>query len=392
MIKSKLSYIRIGFILILYMLCGLNTALATFDREAGLEMHFEEEVRLRENVVKGKILEITYDDTAEERPNIPIESDIRYQHLKIELINSDHKGEVFTVRNTLDMVSPYNLIYKQGENIVLFYTELEDGSIEGLRIYGRSRESAIYLIILLFIALVVLIGHKKGLKSIITLIFTVLMIFLVMLPLVLRGWSPIIVAVGVASVTSVFTLIVVSGNNKKTHTAILGTIAGVVIAGIVAIIFGKWAQLTGLGNEEAQLLAYIPTHRHMDYKGLLFAGIIIGALGAVMDVAMSISSAMSEIECIDPKITDKALFKSGMNVGRDIMGSMSNTLILAYVGGSIQVLLLFLAYKISPYAIMNMDAIASEIIRAMAGSIGLVCAIPVTAVIYIKNRRKKKYS
>lgn len=394
-IKQKL-HILITILMVFSMIAPLGTGLASstntgkeFDKEAGLKQHFEEEVRLREHVVKAKIIDIVYDDTKEERPNLPIESDIRYQNLKVKLLNTDHKGEVFTIRNTIEMVMPYNIIYKRGEDIILYYTEYEDGTIEGLRLFGRSREVPIYLIVILFMVLVALIGRKKGIKSIITLIFTIFMIFCVMLPLVLRGFSPIIVAVGIASITSVFTLILVSGNNKKTATAIVGTIAGVVIAGCVAIFFGKWAQLTGLGNEDAQLLAYIPQHRNMDYQGLLFAGIIIGALGAVMDVAMSMASAMNEIETIHPKISNMELFKSGMNVGRDVMGSMSNTLILAYVGGSIQILLLFLAYQISPFVIMNMDQMASEIIRALAGSIGLVCAIPATAAVYIKNRTNK---
>ncbi|MCT4662410.1 MAG: YibE/F family protein [Tissierellales bacterium] len=395
--KLKCKIHRVIYLLIVFaMMFPLGAVLASgdnsdsdFDREAGLKQHFEEEVRLREHVVKAKIIDIVYDDTNEVRPNLPIESDIRYQNLKVRLSNTKHKGEIFTIRNTIEMVMPYNIIYKKGESIIMYYTEYEDGTIEGLRLFGRSREVPIYLIVILFAVLVILIGRQKGLKSIATLIFTIFMIFCVMLPLVLRGFSPILVAVGIASITSVFTLMLVSGRNKKTATAIMGTIAGVVIAGCVAIFFGQWAQLTGLGNEDAQLLAYIPQHRNMDYQGLLFAGIIIGALGAVMDVAMSMASAMNEIETIHPKISNAELFKSGMNVGRDVMGSMSNTLILAYVGGSIQILLLFLAYQISPFVIMNMDQMASEIIRALAGSIGLVCAIPATAVVYIKNRTNK---
>ena len=191
----------------------------------------------------------------------------------------------------------------------------------------------------------------------------------------------------VCALSSAFTIFVVSGRNRKTITAILGTVGGVLSAALIALLIGQWAKLTGLGNEEAQLLAYVPQFRQLDYKGLLFAGIIIGALGAVMDVAMSIASSMSEIEQIHPKISNKELFKSGMNVGRDIMGSMSNTLILAYVGSSIQVLLLFYSFNVSTYAIINMDHMASEIIRAMAGSIGLVLAIPITALIYTYNRK-----
>lgn len=355
-----------------------------------LEEYYEEEMKVEEEVIKAQIVEIPYDDTAEERPDIPVETDVRYQHLKVKITTGEHIGEIYTVRNTIEYINPYNLIFKQGERILLYMSEDESGEVANLRIFERPREDAIYFIIALFIVGIIIIGKMKGLKSVITLVFTVASIFFVMLPLLLKGFNPIIVAVSIAAVTSAFTLIVVSGRNRKTYTAILGTISGVAAAGVIALLVGQWARLTGLGSEEAQMLAYIPQYKQIDYKGLLFAGIIIGALGAVMDVAMSISSSMSEIEFINPNISNKNLFKSGMNVGRDIMGSMSNTLILAYVGSSIQILLLFLSFNVSPYAIINMDHMASEIVRAMAGSIGLVLAIPITAAIYVKNREKNQ--
>jgi uncharacterized membrane protein len=362
------------------------------EKDANIRAYYDEKLHVKEEVVKALIIDIPYDDLHEERPDIPIETDIRYQHLQIQLISGNHIGEVFTVRNTVEYVNPYNLIFKKGEEILLYQTETADGAVEGLRIFERPREGAIYFILILFFLALILIGGLKGFKSAITLLFTGGLIFLVMLPALLKGYNPIGISVLVCALSSTFTLLVVSGRNRKTVTAILGTVGGVLAAALIALFIGNWARLTGLGNEEAQLLAYVPHFRTLDYKGLLFAGIIIGALGAVMDVAMSIASSMSEIEQVHPKISNKELFRSGMNVGRDIMGSMSNTLILAYVGSSIQVLLLFYSFNVSPYAIMNMDHMASEIIRAMAGSIGLVFAIPITAGIYTYNRVEKHHS
>lgn len=380
--KNKLS-----FILVIVLLISSFASFAS-EKDSRLREYYDETMNVKEEVVKATIIDITYDDLGEERPDVPVESDIRFQHLKIMLTSGEHKGEVFTVRNTIEYVNPYKLIFKKGENILLYQTETAEGDIEGLRIFERPRTSAIVFIVLLLFVSLILIGGLKGLKSTITLLFTGLIIFLFMIPMLLKGINPILVSVLVCAITSTFTLIIVSGKNKKTLTAILGTVGGVLAAAIIAIIVGNWARLTGLGNEEAQLLAFVPHFKNLDFKGLLFAGVIIGALGAVMDVAMSISSAMSEIENIHPKISNIELFKSGMNVGRDIMGSMSNTLILAYVGSSIQVLLLFYSFNVSSYAIINMEHMASEIIRAMAGSIGLVFAIPITAAIYVKVRKK----
>lgn len=375
-------------LILLIFLSGLSSIYTLAEeKDAGIRAYYDDKMQVEEIVVKAVVIDIPFDDTDEERPDIALEADVRFQHLTIQLITGDHKGEVFTVRNTIEYVNPYNLYFEVGEEILLYQTEMPDGSIEGLRIFEKPREGAIYFITLLFFLVLVVIGGLKGFKSAVTLLVTGGLIFFIMIPALLRGYNPILISVIVCALSSAFTIFVVSGRNRKTITAILGTVGGVLSAAVIALLIGQWAKLTGLGNEEAQLLAYVPQFRQLDYKGLLFAGIIIGALGAVMDVAMSIASSMSEIEQIHPKISNKELFKSGMNVGRDIMGSMSNTLILAYVGSSIQVLLLFYSFNVSTYAIINMDHMASEIIRSMAGSIGLVLAIPITALVYTYNRK-----
>lgn len=191
----------------------------------------------------------------------------------------------------------------------------------------------------------------------------------------------------VCVVVTLFTFVIVGGINRKTFSAIIGTIGGVLIAGIVSVIFSRFANLTGLGFEEAQMLLNIPQEVELDFKGLLFAGIIIGALGAVMDVSMSISSSMFEIIQAKPDISDRQLIKSGMNVGKDIMGTMANTLILAYISTSIPLFLLYFAHNISTVKLINLDIVASEIIRSVAGSIGLFITVPITAFTCAKLRK-----
>jgi uncharacterized membrane protein len=351
-------------------------------KDEGLKEYYEEQMKRPDYItVKAKVIDIPFDDTAIDKPDVPLISDIRYQHLKVKILTGKHKNEMYTVRNTIEMITPYKLIFKKNDGILLHLTEDEKENVVNLRVYERSRENNLYFIIGLFILLLILIGGIKGLKSALTLIFTAFMIVFVLLPLILKGLNPIFISLLVCIITVGVTLLVISGKNKKTLTAFLGTIGGVIIAGLLALSVGTASNLTGLGNEDAQLLAYIPQNQQIDFQGLLFAGILIGALGAVMDVTMSVASALWEIEEIQPKITTKDLIRSGMNIGRDIMGSMSNTLILAYAGGSIHLMLLFLAFNMTPLEIINLDLIASEIIRAMAGSIGLICAIPLTALI-----------
>lgn len=355
-----------------------------------LRSYYDTQLTLPKNqIVKAQVIEIVYDDTAESRPDKPIESDFRYQHLKIKILTGKHTGEVYTVRNTIELAIPYRLIFKLHEKMILQLDEDENGKIINLKIYERARDIKVYALIVIFAAALLIVGKKNGLKALITLAITIGLIFGIFLPCIIRGMNPILLALAVCSAATVLTLLIISGHNKKTYTAIIGTVGGVIIAGLFAFIAGKVLMLTGLGTEDAQMLAFIPQHRRIDYQGLLFAGIMIGALGAVMDVAMSISSAMWEIIIVSPDISQKQLVKSGMNIGRDIIGSMSNTLILAYVSTSIPALLLFLLFSNGFTEIINLELLASEILRAAAGSIGLICTIPITVYFVGKSYYRK---
>ncbi|MCK5763748.1 MAG: YibE/F family protein, partial [Clostridiales bacterium] len=264
--------------------------------------------------------------------------------------------------------------------------EDEDGKIYSLQVYEKMREQYVYFSIIAFLIILGIAGGKNGIKSIISLLFTGIMIIYVLVPSILNGHNPIIVSTLICIITTFVTLLLIVGKKRKTYSAILGTIIGLVISGTIVFVIGNASSLTGLGSEEAQMLAYIPSNIKLDFRGILYAGILIGALGAIMDVTVSVSSSMWEIENVHPKIKTKELIKSGLNVGRDIMGSMSNTLILAYTGGALHLLLLFSAFNLELVEIINMDIMASEIVRAIAGSIGLVLAIPITAFISGINR------
>jgi len=287
------------------------------------------------------------------------------------------------------MINPYKLIFKPGDKMILRMFEDEEGKIYSLQIAEKMREQYVYVAVISFLVLLAIIGGKHGVKSVLSLVFTGCIIVFVLVPMILKGYNPIISSTLICIVTTVVTLLLIVGRNKKTVSAILGTIIGLMIAGFVVFIIGNASQLTGLSGEEAQMLAYIPQKSFLDFKGILYAGILIGALGAIMDVTVSVASAMHEIETVHPNISTKELIKSGLNVGRDIMGSMSNTLILAYTGGALHLMLLFNAFNLSFTEIINMDMIASEVIRAIAGSTGLILAIPLTAIISGFNRIKK---
>ncbi|MGP1433487.1 MAG: YibE/F family protein [Catonella sp.] len=390
--KKIYTLITIVIAITFALLIGLSIKIYAdeLSSDKDIRIHYAEAMENTDYIIfKAKVLEIEYDDTAEKR-NVSLEADIRYQHLKIEILDGSHKGETMTIRHTIERIMPGYYIFKTGDKLLVRATEENTGKIETVKIQEKVRDTQVYLIVGLFVALLLIIGGIKGLKTLISLVIAVAMIFFGYIPLIIKGVHPILASLGISIPVVIITLIIISGRNIKTLVAIIGTSLGVIISGILAFVFGSFAHLTGLADDSSISLAYIPQFRNLDYKGILFGTILIGAIGAIMDVAISIASALYEINDLDKDISKKNMIISGMNIGKDMMGSMSNTLILAYVGTTLHLIILFIVYKIRFVEIINLDSIATEIIRAMAGSIGLIITIPVTVVIGTAIYKKKK--
>ena len=314
-------------------------------------------------IYRGRIL-----DVAPIEPQPYDEDSWENQIITMHLLSGPHQGETIQILHTLTGHPYYDLVVKEGDRVVL-EADLSD----------FSRKTPLAVITILFILSIVFIGGRQGVKAVISLVGMGIVILTMILPLVLRGHNPIVVTVGLSSVLTGLFILLVAGYSKKTAAAVCGTVGGLVTAGILAYISGKASYLTGLASSEAQMLQYMDSS--IDFQGLLFSGMIIGALGAILDVGISIASAMEQIKEADPTTDFKTLFSRGILVGRDLIATMSNTLILAYVGSSLPLLLLFQASQSSWSEVLNLDMVASEIIRAMTGSIGLTLAIPITALV-----------
>lgn len=378
----------------LIIILGLSSKIFAIGKSSDLDLraHFDEIMNNTAYTVDKAVVEsIEYDNTSEDRPDVPIESDIRYQHLNIKIYTGSHKGEELTIRHTIEKILPGNYIFKVGDKILLRITEDDSGLIDTVKIQERVRDIKVVLIVVLFVILMLLIGGLNGFKALISLGLSIALIIFIYIPLIISGHHPILYSVLISASSVILTFLILSGVSEKTFVSILGTVLGLIFSGILAMGFGYLANLTGLADDNSISLAYIPQFRNLDYRGILFGTIIIGAIGAIMDVAMSISSALWELKEVHSQITKKEMIKSGMNIGRDIMGSMSNTLILAYVGTTLHLLILFKVYQIKLIEIINLDSISTEIIRAMAGSIGLILTIPITVIIateiYLRNKK-----
>ncbi len=327
---------------------------------------------------RGKVIEIIT-DVKDKEDNTSSYSEVQTQVIKVKVLTGKYKDEKFIIENGLDGNVFYDIKVKKGDKVILGITEIK-GDAPQVVITDFTRDTYLLYVLIAFVVLLLVVGRLKGLKSLITLTITGVSIFKILLPLILKGYSPVWVTVLTTTIVTIITFIIIGGFNIKSISAIIGTVSGVIMAGFLAYIVSTAANLTGLNSEEGMMLMHIPQQIDFDFQGLLFAGIIIGTLGAVMDVSMSISSSMYEMRNLHPEVTPKELMKSGLNVGKDIMGTMSNTLILAYTGSSLPLLLVFMAYKTSLIKVLNMNLMATEIVRAFVGSIGLIIAIPITTL------------
>ena len=304
------------------------------------------------------------------------------QDVDVRVTEGPYKGK--TVRAQYQINQGLSKQYRTdplepSDQVLLYIEQREDGTLEAY-VGEVKRDHILLYLSLAFAGLLILVGGLKGVKAVLSLAFTLIAIVKILLPAILKGHDPVWVSVLVCVIVITLTLIIICGWNRKTLAAIIGTAGGVIVAGLVALWVGNVAKLTGLGSDESQMLMYVKNDILLDFRGLLFAGIIIGTMGATMDIGVSIASAMHEIRENSNHITRLRLIQAGMNVGRDAMGTMANTLILAYTGGSLQLILLFIATEASWDAVINWDLIASEIVRSLAGSIGIVIAIPITVL------------
>lgn len=308
------------------------------------------------------------------------------QQVRIRLTTGKLKGEVITARSTNSYL--YGAKCKEGSHVVILLSQVKNTS--DVSVYSIDRGWKIWLMVGIFIAIVVLIGGRKGIYSIAGLIFTILCLFFVFLPMVYRGFSPIFTAILICALTTFATMILIDGLTRKSIAAILGTIIGVIGAGIFAWIFGAVTDIGGLNVSDIEQLIYVGQMTKIKIGQLLSAGILIAALGAVMDVGMSVASFLSELHDKNPDLSGKELFKSGMNVGRDMMGIMTNTLILAFAGGSINTLIYVYAYAYPYREVINMYSVGIEIMQGLSSSLGVVLTIPATALIAALYFGRKK--
>ena len=308
------------------------------------------------------------------------------QIVKLKLLTGEKKGTIIEANSSSSYL--FGAVCKPGMKVIALVSTADDTIAAS--VYSYDRTFLLYGIVIVFLLTVWLLGGKKGFAAVCGLVFTFICIIYLFLPMIYRGVSPCWAAILVVAITTIVTMYFIGGASRKTISAIVGTIAGVGIAGIFAFICGKLTQISGYNVSDIDSLVYIQEKTGIKIGELLFAGILIAALGAVMDVAMSIASTIQEIHDKNPALTRKELFWSGIHVGRDVMGTMSNTLVLAFTGGSINTLVFVYSYNYSHLQLMNMYDIGIEIIQGISASMGVILTVPFVAFVsawLLKNKK-----
>lgn len=273
--------------------------------------------------------------------------------------------------------NPYNIDPHTGDKVVVFMQN--DGTGWSLYLEGFDRRGPMIVLIVLFVLTLVLLSGWQGLKVAAGIAISILMIGYILIPLYLRGVNAVPLAIVLAGLFTMISTGLTMGWNRKTIVVSVGTMGGALVAYLISLVFVDATRLSGLSTEDDRL--FFNKNPLLDPRGLLFAGIIIAAVGVLEDVAVSIASGVSEVRRANPKIGFKELFTAGMVIGRDHMGALANTLVFAYVGASLSTLLLYEQFGGSWLKFINFDSVTDEVVRALAGTIGLVFTVPITALL-----------
>ena len=302
------------------------------------------------------------------------------QSLIVLVKTGRYAGQQMLCDNTVGPI--YGQPLAAGDRVTVGLSTYSDGTVR-CYVYEYDRSVGLALTVAAFILVTVLVGGKVGSKSLVALGLTVVALLYILLPLLLQGWPTIPTTFLISVLVTVVSFVILGGVDKKTVCACLGTLAGIALATVFGLVSQSLLHIDGYRQEYAEALLQLRQTEEsgIGISGLITAGVIISALGAVMDVAMSISSALQELTRVGKNLSRRELLRSGMNIGRDMVGTMTNTLILAILGSGLTLIVYIYSLDLQPWQLLSSAYLSLEAISGIASSIGVMLAVPLTALI-----------
>ena len=332
---------------------------------------------------RAQVLAVTKDTVSVDRYTTDAR-EIGTQTLLLRLLTGDRKGENVETNNYVSLFSSQKL--KEGDKLIVIQEPQEDGSV-ALTVYMYDRIPAVIFVVLLFFVITTVVGGKTGLKSLLGLALTVVCIIYILCPMLMLGWAVVPATFLICVYVAVCSFVILGGIRRKTVCAMLSTVAGMALAGLFGFLAQKLTRVDSyaLYDTSGSMLEALQQIQLQDIPlhltGLLTGGILISSLGAVMDVAMSLASSMQELKAVNPDMSRKDLWRSGMNIGRDMVGTMTNTLILAFVGSSLVMILYLWALNPDSYQLLASRFFSVEVISGVSSSVGVVLCVPLSCLI-----------
>lgn len=347
------------------------------------------------NLVKAKIEKIVNIETSEsglkgERPNLKI-------NFTATLLAGERQGERIVGYQSIDFNNPQDSLMqvKAGDRVLLFSPKQINGQVNKLSPFvfvEFDRHTKLLALFAIFSLALLIFGRFKGLNTLLSLVLTVMMIFLVFIPSILAGYNIYLMTLITCLYGTLISFLLVIGYNHKAYAASLACILGVSLAGLLAVICNYWLKISGITGDEAVTLANLPLPNKLNLSALIFATILIGALGAVMDVAMDISSALDQVKLQAPHLKRHELYKIGLEIGRDLISTLANTLIMAYIGTALLTILVLSGTGMPWNFFVNRESFAVDVLNAIIGTLAILFTIPITSLIcaWLYGQAKKE--
>lgn len=325
--------------------------------------------------VSGKVIEVT-------SSNLNYDQDLKInlgkQVVVVELLEGKSAGKQVTLDNYVTAV--HNVEVDIGSKVIISADE-PDQIDAYYTVYNHDRDLGMRIFVIILFLVVIAMGRGKGIKAILGLVYTLYLVVFILLPTVFSGYSPVLMSVICVALSAIVTLMLLNGASKKTYSAILATVLGVILSAGAFYIISTVLKINGFSVDEVESLVLINQATNLSIKDILFAGILISSLGAIMDVGMSIVSSLSEVYYHQPSLSRKQIFDSGIEIGKDMIGTMSNTLILAFTGSAFVSLLVLFSYNVDIKQLLNSNYIAIEFAQGIAGTLGIVLTVPIASFI-----------